>query len=131
VVTPFQLIFNDIMSSSFRIKRFLVAVDEVSVDEKTWDPPVDAQRFLVCNSALPPGEYVLRLYLELKGHGRLHYEDLEYYRFEIRSTHEFTVTEKPFRLVVVARERGGPELPLEQRPDVGYVELFRERETQE
>jgi hypothetical protein len=45
------------------------------------------------------------------------------YRFEVRSSHSFTVTEgKAVSLKAIAYEKGGVTTPLEQRPAVRYLE---------
>ncbi|PIE05298.1 MAG: hypothetical protein CSA75_05495 [Sorangium cellulosum] len=45
------------------------------------------------------------------------------YKFEVRSSHSFTVTEgKSIKLRAIAHEKGGVTTPLEQRPAVRYLE---------
>ena len=48
------------------------------------------------------------------------------YRFEVKSSHSFTVTEgKTIQLEAVAWEKGGVTTPLEQRPTIRYVEKIK------
>jgi hypothetical protein len=48
------------------------------------------------------------------------------YKFEVKSSHAFTVTEgKAIELEVIAWEKGGVTTPLEQRPAVRYVEKIK------
>jgi hypothetical protein len=61
--------------------------------------------------------------LELRGHGYGVFSYLRGYRFEVRSSHSFTVTEgKAVTLRAIAYEKGGVTTPLEQRPAVRYIE---------
>jgi hypothetical protein len=48
------------------------------------------------------------------------------YKFEVKSSHSFTITEgKTVELEAVAWEKGGVTTPLEQRPAVRYTEKIR------
>ena len=61
--------------------------------------------------------------LEYRGHGYGIFSYLKGYRFKVRSSHTYTAAEgKLIHLRVVAYEKGGPTTPLEDRPDVRYVE---------
>jgi hypothetical protein len=48
------------------------------------------------------------------------------YKFEVKGSHSFTVTEgKTIELEAVAWEKGGVTTPLEQRPALRYVEKIK------
>lgn len=71
---------------------------------------------------MSPGAHVLRLLLRLDGTC----SDTRPYKFEIKSAHSFTVAEsKPLRVDVIASLKGDESMPIEQRPDVGFVEGVR------
>ena len=80
----------------------------------------------IFSGSIPPGDHTLQVLIKLKGHGYGVFSYLQGYRFEVRSSHSFTVTEgKTVELRAVAFEKGDVTTPIEQRPAVRYVEKFR------
>ena len=78
------------------------------------------------SGSVPPGDHTLQVLLQLRGHGYGVFSYLRGYRFEVKSSHSFTVTEgKTMELEAVAWEKGGVTTPVEQRPAIRYVEKVR------
>jgi len=62
----------------------------------------------------------------LRGHGYGVFSYLRGYKFQVPSSHTFTITEgKTLKLDVVAWEKGDVTTALEQRPSIRYVENLR------
>ncbi len=61
-----------------------------------------------------------------RGHGYGVFSYLRGYKFQVPSSHTFTITEgKTLKLDVVAWEKGDVTTALEQRPSIRYVENLR------
>ncbi len=115
---------ND-LGRSFRLTRAVFALDGSPIFSRTNDEGGldDEEEFELFNGAVVPGEHTLSVNLEYRGHGYGIFSYLKGYRFKVRSSHAFTAGEgKLIQLRVVAYEKGGPTTPLEDRPDVRYVE---------
>jgi hypothetical protein len=73
----------------------------------------------------------LQVLVNLRGHGYGVFSYLRGYKFEVKSSHAFTITEgKTIQLEAVAWEKGGVTTPLEQRPALRYVEKVKSGATQ-
>ena len=113
------------MSGAFRLTRAVVLLDGVVQYTREDDTgALGSQKSIpVYDGSIPPGEHTLQVILELRGHGYGVFSYLRGYKFEVRSSHSFTVTDgKAITLVAVAYEKGGVTTPLEQRPAVRYSE---------
>jgi len=74
----------------------------------------------------------LQIVLRLRGHGYGVFSYLRGYKFQVPSSHTFTITEgKTLKLDVVAWEKGDVTTALEQRPSIRYVENLRAGVTSE
>jgi hypothetical protein len=77
----------------------------------------------IFSGSVPPGDHTLQVLIQLRGHGYGVFSYLRGYRFEVKSSHSFTVTEgKTIQLEAIAYEKGGVTTPLEQRPAIRYIE---------
>jgi len=119
--------FQNEMSGAFRLTRAVFVLDgavQYSRDDDTG--ALAAQKSIpVYEGSIPPGDHTLQVVLELRGHGYGVFSYLRGYKFEVRSSHSFTVTDgKAVTLRAIAYEKGGVTTPLEQRPAVRYVESF-------
>jgi hypothetical protein len=72
---------------------------------------------------MPPGDHTVQVKVELRGHGYGVFSYLRGYNFKVEDSHSFTITEgKTIELKVIAYEKGGITTPLEQRPNIRFVE---------
>jgi hypothetical protein len=113
------------MGSSFRLVRAVYALDGAPIFSRQDDSgELDREREIeLFSGSIVPGEHTLSVSLEYRGHGYGIFSYLKGYRFKVRSSHTFTATEgKLLRVRVTAYEKGGPTTPLEERPDIRYVE---------
>lgn len=120
-----EISFSNEMSSAFKLVRALFVLDgAVQYNKKDESGALAEQREIpIFTGSITPGDHTLQALVQLRGHGYGVFSYLRGYRFEVKSSHSFTVTEgKTIRLDVVAWEKGGVTTPLEQRPAIRYVE---------
>ncbi|HET6415765.1 MAG TPA: hypothetical protein VFG22_05680 [Polyangiales bacterium] len=113
------------MSQSYKLVRVVYALDGAPIFTKADEEGTlgEQQEFEVYNGSIVPGDHTLTVNLEYRGHGYGVFAYLKGYRFKVRSTYTFTVPEGRISTVhVVGYEKGGPTTPLEERPDVRYIE---------
>ena len=118
------VVFRNEMSCSFRLIRALFALDGVVLfNARGPDGRSLPSEIPLVTDALPAGDHVLQTLLELRGQGEGLLSYLSGYRFEVKSSHSFTVKEgEAFRLDAIAWEKGASHTPLELRPAIRYVE---------
>jgi hypothetical protein len=119
------IIHRNEMGSSFKLVRAVFALDGAPIFSRTDESGElgDQETIELFNGAIVPGEHTISANLEYRGHGYGIFSYLKGYRFKVRSSHSFTATEgKTIQVRVVAYEKGGPTTPLEERPDVRYIE---------
>lgn len=120
-----EIIFQNEMGSSFKLIRATFALDGAPIFSQTDESGgLGARREIeLFNGSIVPGEHTLSVSLEYRGHGYGIFSYLKGYRFKVRSSHTFKIPEsKRAKLRVVGHEKGEPNTPLEERPDVRYVE---------
>jgi hypothetical protein len=120
--------FTNDMSSAFKLTRALFVLDGAVQYNKQDDTGALAEQkqIPIFSGSVPPGDHTLQVLLQLRGHGYGVFSYLRGYRFEVKSSHSFTVSEgKTIDLEAIAWEKGGVTTPLEQRPAVRYVEKIR------
>jgi len=123
-----EIAFINDMSSAFQLTQALFVLDGAVQYNKQDDTGLLASQteIPIFSGSIPPGDHTLQVLIKLKGHGYGVFSYLQGYRFEVRSSHSFTVTEgKTIELRAVAFEKGDVTTPIEQRPAVRYVEKFR------
>lgn len=120
-----EIRFRNDMSGAFRLTRALFVLDGAVQYNKTDDTGALAEQkeIPIYTGSVPPGDHTLQVLLKLRGHGYGVFSYLRGYRFEVKSSHSFTVTEgKTIRLEAIAYEKGGVTTPLEERPAIRYIE---------
>lgn len=120
-----EITFTNDMSSAFRLTRALFVLDgAVQYNKQDDTGALASQRTIpIFSGSVPPGDHTLQVLVQLRGHGYGVFSYLRGYRFEVKSSHSFTVTEgKTIQLEAIAYEKGGVTTPLEQRPAIRYVE---------
>jgi uncharacterized low-complexity protein len=123
-----EIVFTNDMSNIFKLNRALFVLDGAVQYNKQDDTGAlaDQKKIPIFSGSVPPGDHTLQVLLQLRGHGYGVFSYLRGYRFEVKSSHSFTVTEgKTMELEAVAWEKGGVTTPVEQRPAIRYVEKVR------
>ena len=123
-----EIKFKNEMSSAFRLTRALFVLDGAVQYNKQDDTGALASQpeIPIFSGSIPPGDHTLQVLIQLRGHGYGVFSYLRGYKFEVKSSHAFTVTEgKTIELEAIAWEKGGVTTPLEQRPAVRYLEKIR------
>lgn len=117
--------FDNKMSGAFRLTRAVFVLDGAVQFNRADDSGALAEQktIPIYRGSMPPGDHTLQVLLEFRGHGFGVFSYLKGYRFEVRSSHSFTIPQgKSLALQVVAYEKGGVTTALEQRPAVRYSE---------
>lgn len=118
-----EIRFRNDMSTAFRLTRAIFVLDGAVQYNKQDDTGALAAQTMIpiFNGSVPPGDHTLQVLVQLRGHGYGVFSYLRGYKFEVKSSHSFTVTEgKTIDLTAVAFEKGGVTTALEQRPAVRY-----------
>ncbi|MBN1606088.1 MAG: hypothetical protein JW940_05620 [Polyangiaceae bacterium] len=120
-----EIEFRNEMSDAFRLTKLLVVLDGAVLYNKADESGALAEQAKVpiFSGSIPPGDHTVQVKVELRGHGYGVFSYLRGYSFKVENSHSFTVTEgKTVQLNLIAYEKGGITTPLEQRPNVRFVE---------
>ena len=120
-----EITFVNEMSGAFRLTRAVFILDNAVQYNKSDDSGSlsDQRTIPVYSGAIPPGDHTLQVLIELRGNGYGVFSYLRGYKFEVRSSHSFTVVEgKAATIQATAYEKGGVTTPLEERPAIRYLE---------
>jgi hypothetical protein len=120
------IVFRNQLSGAFRLTRALFVLDGAVVFHRHNLYTSLPSEILVYSGAPPVGGHVLQVLLQLQGEGEAEASYLSGYKFEIKSSHSFTVKEsQALHVEVIAWERGNERTPLERRPALRYLEGFK------
>lgn len=123
-----EIKFGNDMSNIFRLNRALFVLDgAVQYNKQDDTGALAAQKEIpIFSGSVPPGDHTLQVLLQFRGYGYGMFSYLRGYRFEVKSTHSFTITEgKAIELTATAYEKGGVTTPVEQRPALRFVEKLK------
>jgi len=125
-----EITFKNDLSSAFRMTGATFVLDgavQYNKTDESENSALAAQKEIpVFSGSIPPGDHTLQIVLRLRGHGYGVFSYLRGYKFQVPSSHTFTITEgKTLKLDVVAWEKGDVTTALEQRPAIRYVENLR------
>jgi hypothetical protein len=125
-----EITFKNDISSAFRLTGAVFVLDGVVQYNKQDDSESGAlatqKEIPIFSGSIPPGDHTLQVVLKLHGYGYGVFSYLRSYKFDVRSSHSFTITEgKTIGLDVIAWEKGDVTTPLEQRPDIRYTENLK------
>jgi hypothetical protein len=125
-----EITFKNDLSSAFRVTGATFVLDgavQYNKSDESENSALAAQKEIpVFSGSIPPGDHTLQIVLRLRGHGYGVFSYLRGYKFQVPSSHTFTITEgKTLKLDVVAWEKGDVTTALEQRPSIRYVENLR------
>jgi hypothetical protein len=123
------------MGGSFRLVKLVYALDGTQVFARTDDSGKlhDSKTIDILSGPIAPGNHTISVLMLYRGHGYGVFSYLKSYKFTVRSSHTFTVSEgKMTQVTVVGYERGGVTTPLEKRPAVDFkVNVVTERPGEE
>ena len=120
-----EIVFQNDMSSAFRLVKALFVLDGAVQYNKADDSGTLAEQtnIPIYTGSVPPGDHTLQVLIQLQGNGYGVFSYLKGYKFEVRSTHSFTVTEgKTMNLQVIAYEKGNATTVIEERPALRFFE---------
>lgn len=125
-----EITFKNDLSSAFRVTGATFVLDgavQYNKTDESENSALAAQKEIpVFSGSIPPGDHTVQIVLRLRGHGYGVFSYLRGYKFQVPSSHTFTITEgKTLKLDVVAWEKGDVTTALEQRPSIRYVENLR------
>lgn len=125
-----EIVFRNDISSAFRLTGVVIVLDGVVQYNKQDDSEgasLSSQKEIpVFSGAVPPGDHTLQVVVRLQGHGYGVFSYLRGYKFDVKSSHAFTITEgKTISVEAVAWEKGDVTTPLEQRPAVRFSENLK------
>ena len=119
------VVFRNEMGTSFKLIRAVFALDGAPIFTRTDESGELGSRneIELFNGSIVPGEHRLSVNLEYRGHGYGIFSYLKGYRFKVRSSYAYRVAEgKQAQIRIVGYEKGDQNTPLEERPDIRYVE---------
>ncbi len=123
----FTVHFDSALSRLFVVTGVHCVLDGAVQYDKT-DPTGalgDPAGIPMFNGALPPGDHVVQVVIELQGSVLGPFSYLRGYRFQVRSTYAFTALDgKMVDIEASAQESGNLITPFEQRPAVRYTAKF-------
>ena len=120
-----EVVFENEMSSAFRLKRIVALYDGAPLATKTdeKDNIGEMKEVPLYNELVQPGDHTVQVLIEYQGNGYGIFSYLKGYKFEVRSSRSFTAIEgKTIQLRVIGYEQGGPTTPIEEKPAVRFVE---------
>jgi hypothetical protein len=118
-----EISFKNDLTNAFHLTGATFVLDGAVQYNKQDDTGTLAEQkqIPIFSGSIPPGDHTLQVVLKLRGHGYGVFSYLRGYKFNVPSTHSFTVTEgKAIKLEAVVWEKGDVTTPLEQRPAIRW-----------
>jgi hypothetical protein len=125
------ILFRNEMGNSYRLSKATVLLDGGPIFNKTDEGGSLSEREVIdlFDGPVMPGDHTVSVVLQYKGHGYGIFSYLKGYSFNTRSSRTFTVSEgKAIKLEIVGYEKGGVTTPLEERPQIRFIENFSDYE---
>lgn len=123
-----EVVFKNEMSSAYRLVKALVVLDGAIQYNRSDDTGAlaDQKEIPVFTGSVSPGDHTVQVQLTFQGNGYGVFTYLKGYKFEVKSSHSFTVVEgKTLSVTATALEKGGVTTPLDQRPAVEWREKIQ------
>jgi hypothetical protein len=111
------------MGGSFRLIKLVYALDGAQIFSRVDDSGKmhDQKLIDILSGPIAPGNHTVSVMMVYRGHGYGVFSYLKGYKFTVRSSHTFAVSEgKLTEVTVVGFEKGGATTPLEKRPAVDF-----------
>jgi hypothetical protein len=118
---PAQIEVQNQMGKRFKLVEAAVYLDGIEVAHRKAVGGKELEnRFHAYDGAISPGGHAVAVELTYEGRNVGPFTYLDNYRFRVDSSYAFSaqVSDRPASLQVVARERKGANVPMEQRPMV-------------
>lgn len=113
------------MGSQFRLTKLVYAVDGAQVftrSDEAAETLYKTKSFDILNGPIAPGSHTISVVAIYRGHGAGPFKYLDKYTFTAKSSHSFTVEEgKTVKVDAVGYEKGGPNTPMEKKPDIKFT----------
>jgi hypothetical protein len=116
---PAKVQVQNQMGKRFRLVEATVLLDGLEVSRRKAAAGQELERsFSGYEGAIGPGNHTLAVELVYEGRNLGPFTYLDDYRFSVATSYPFTarVSDRPASLDVVARERPGATVPVEQKP---------------
>jgi hypothetical protein len=123
-----EVVFKNEMSSAYRLVKALVVLDGAIQYNRADDTGAlaDQKEIPVFTGSVSPGDHTVQVQLTFQGNGYGVFTYLKGYKFEVKSSHSFTVVEgKTLSVTATSLEKGGVTTPLDQRPAVEWREKIQ------
>ncbi|HET9952923.1 MAG TPA: hypothetical protein VFQ61_00390 [Polyangiaceae bacterium] len=125
-----EVVFRNDLSNAFRLTGAVVVLDGVVQYNKQDDSDnglLGSQKEIpIFSGSIPPGDHTVQVVVRLQGHGYGVFSYLRSYKFDLKASHQFTITEgKTIGLDIIAWEKGDVTTPLDQRPAVRFGQTLR------
>lgn len=120
-----EIAFHNEMSSAFRLVKALFVLDGAVQYNRADDTGAlaDQKDIPVFTGSVPPGDHTVNVVLNFQGNGYGVFTYLKGYKFEVKSSHSFTVVEgKTLAITATAYEDGGVTTALQDRPKIQWKE---------
>jgi hypothetical protein len=113
------------MGKRFRLMEVTVAMDGAQVAQRRAPQGSELPReFTAFNGSLTPGQHAMSVTMVYQGRNAGLFNYMDDYTFRVQSAHAFeTHSQGPATLEVVAKEKKGFGVPLEQKPMMEIREL--------
>ncbi len=117
--------FENHLTSAFQVTRVLFVLDG-AVQYNKQDSAgklSDVREIPIFHGSVTPGEHTLQVLLKMRGSGYGVFSYLRGYKFDVKSSHTFTLEKgEAVHLKVLAWEKGDVTTPIEQRPAIRYID---------
>lgn len=120
-----EIAYHNEMSSAFRLVKALFVLDGAVQYNRADDTGAlaDQKEIPVFTGSVPPGDHTVNVVLNFQGNGYGVFTYLKGYKFEVKSSHSFTVVEgKTLSITAISYEDGGVTTALQDRPKIQWKE---------
>ena len=114
-----EVSYHNEMSSAFRLVKALFVLDGAVQYNRADDTGAlaDQKEIPVFTGSVPPGDHTVNVVLNFQGNGYGVFTYLKGYKFEVKSSHSFTVVEgKTLSISATSYEDGGGTTARQDRP---------------
>jgi hypothetical protein len=113
------------LSRAFVVTRVLVLLDGAVLVNKFdhGGDLADQVEIPIYDGLVQPGDHTVQILVDMQGNGARGFPYFRAFKYQVRSTHSFTVVDdKTMKLDVVVYDKGNTTTPFEERPAVRYGE---------
>jgi hypothetical protein len=113
------------LSRAFVVTHVLVLLDGAVLVNKfdRGGDLADQVEIPVYDGLVQPGDHTVQVLVDMQGNGSRGFPYFKAFKYQVRSTHSFTVVDdKTLKLDVVVYDKGNTTTPFEERPAVRFGE---------